>query len=225
LENTENENTEKLDAFIQSVTSDNNSKMVVIPPGPHNFVDMIVTTIMTDEQGNAPPVPGAFGADGIDPGLDPELAEAIRMSLEAERERQQKMEVDQEGGKPVASPSQAAPAGETSVPAQPAAPAPAEGAEEMDEETAMALAMSMEQFDADGDAVMKDAPAATSTAPAESKADEVNKALQDPNFVDDLLNDLNIPKDQVDIDDILNSLNEDPSKKKDQPPKDDKSKQ
>eukprot|EP00475_Leptophrys_vorax_P024384 TRINITY_DN3364_c0_g1_i2.p1 TRINITY_DN3364_c0_g1~~TRINITY_DN3364_c0_g1_i2.p1 ORF type:complete len:204 (+),score=73.96 TRINITY_DN3364_c0_g1_i2:632-1243(+) len=198
--------------------------MVVIPPGPHNFVDMIVTTIMTDEQGNAPPAPGGFGVDGIDPGLDPELAEAIRMSLEAERERtererQQKMEVDQEGAHAAAA---AQPATQTPSAGAPSAVAGAEGEEDMDEETAMALAMSMEQFDHDGDAVMKDEPATgpATAAPSEQKSAETAKALQDPSFVDDLLNDLNIPKDQIDIDDILSGLNDD--KKKDQPKKDDK---
>lgn len=198
-ENTENENTEKMDAFIQAVTADNNSKMVVIPPGPHNFVDMIVTTIMADEHGQVPVGMAAGGMmEGIDAGMDPELAEAIRMSLEAERERQERMQVD-ETPKPVAEPSASvvAPASHAEV------MAPAGNAEEeLDEETAMALAMSMEQFDGQGDAVM-----------GETKTTEIENALKDPSFVDDLLADLNLSKDQVDIDNILNSLNEDASKK------------
>jgi 26S proteasome regulatory subunit N10 len=199
-----------LDAFIQAVSSDNNSKMVVIPPGPHNFVDMIVSTILVDEQGNAPAVaPG--GMEGIDASMDPELAEAIRMSLEAERER-----IERENQK------QQAESGTTSAPQERTEGAGTQSGaagdvemneDELDEETAMALAMSMQQFDGDGDTVMKEEK--TSSAAQDMN---IEKALQDPNFVDDLLSDLNVSKDDVNIDDILNSLNseskKDDSKKK-----------
>jgi 26S proteasome regulatory subunit N10 len=211
LENTENENTEKLDAFIQAVSSDNNSKMVVIPPGPHNFVDIIVSTILVDEQGNAPSVPMA-GVEGIDASMDPELAEAIRMSLEAERERvereQQKQQAEQQAS------SGTAPAERTEGSSSTGAAGDVQMEDEMDEETAMALAMSMQQFDADGDTVMNESKAEEKTS---STAADINieKALQDPNFVDDLLSDLNVSKDDVNIDEILNSLNTDSKPKKD----------
>jgi 26S proteasome regulatory subunit N10 len=207
-ENTENENTEKLDAFIQAVSSDNNSKMVVIPPGPHNFVDMIVSTILVDEQGNAPAVPMA-GVEGVDASMDPELAEAIRMSLEAERERVEREQQRQQASAGAA-PERTEGSSTSDKAHDSGAACDVHMEEEIDEETAMALAMSMQQFDTDGDTVM-----AEEKKNSDASDISIEKALQDPNFVDELLSDLNVSKDDVNIDEILNSLNKDQSKKDD----------
>ncbi|KAK7205316.1 hypothetical protein BZA70DRAFT_227961, partial [Myxozyma melibiosi] len=90
------ENVDKLEKFIANVKSGENSHLVNIPPGPHLLSDVIVTSqILTDEDG-IPQVSvggGASGGDsfefGVDPNLDPELALALRMSLEEERARQE----------------------------------------------------------------------------------------------------------------------------------------
>ncbi|KAK9454944.1 hypothetical protein V1511DRAFT_377207 [Dipodascopsis uninucleata] len=101
----DSENVEKLDAFIASVKSGENSHLLTVPPGPHLLSDVIVTSqILTDEDG-MPQVSGAgsgagAGGDsfefGVDPNLDPELALALRMSLEEERARQEKQKKERE---------------------------------------------------------------------------------------------------------------------------------
>ncbi|KAI8332085.1 hypothetical protein BC941DRAFT_505459 [Chlamydoabsidia padenii] len=90
----EAENTTKLEAFINNVNNSDNSHLVSIPPGPHILSDMLMSTpIIAGEDG----APGNFssgggGGDfefGIDPNLDPELALALRISLEEEKARQE----------------------------------------------------------------------------------------------------------------------------------------
>lgn len=208
-ENTENENTEKLDVFIQAVSSDNNSKLVVVPPGPHNFVDMIISTIMADSA----PAGGMAGLGdfgGVDAEMDPELALAIRMSLEEERERQERLQ--QAEAKSEEKPSSTA---------EPIVPISEESGMDLDiedEELAKALAMSMEQYDDSGDAVMHEhetgaASIAESAAPENEQS--VSEILKDREFMDDLLSELDVSKEDVDVDSILNSLDQ-PSDKKDE---------
>ncbi|KAI8335690.1 hypothetical protein BC941DRAFT_377322 [Chlamydoabsidia padenii] len=88
----EAENTVKLEAFITNVNNSDNSHLVSIPPGPHLLSDMLMSTpIIAGEDGAS----GNFssgGGDfefGIDPNLDPELALALRISLEEEKARQE----------------------------------------------------------------------------------------------------------------------------------------
>ena len=95
-------NAEKLEAFIRGVNnSDNrylithtikflnslNSHLVTIPPGPHLLTDILISSpLLTNEDGTT------FQAHefGVDPNLDPELALALRISLEEEKARQGK---------------------------------------------------------------------------------------------------------------------------------------
>lgn len=87
----ENENTTKLDAFIQAINSTDNSHLVTIPPGPHLLSDILASTSIVGGNG----MTGVAGASesedfefGVDPSLDPELALALRMSLQEEKARQ-----------------------------------------------------------------------------------------------------------------------------------------
>lgn len=88
-------NTSKLEAFMDAIGTDT-SHLVTIPPGPYLLSDMILSSpILAGEDGAPPPgMMGNMGADtngfefGIDPTLDPELALALRMSLEEEQARQ-----------------------------------------------------------------------------------------------------------------------------------------
>jgi len=100
-ENMTNENPEKLEAFIQAVNSSDNSHLVTIPPGPHEFSDLVMTSPIVMESGgssttstitsNAAARPAGGVAD-VDPNLDPELAMVIRMSAEDYKQKQQKKE-------------------------------------------------------------------------------------------------------------------------------------
>lgn len=69
-------NSTKLEVFIQTINSGDNSHLVTVPAGPHILSDILVASPII----GAESVPG--GIDGIDPNLDPELALALRLSLE-----------------------------------------------------------------------------------------------------------------------------------------------
>lgn len=70
-----------------------NSNLVTVPPGPHLLSDILVTSaIVAGEDGAAPAFVSSGGGSyefGVDPNLDPELALALRISLEEERARQE----------------------------------------------------------------------------------------------------------------------------------------
>ncbi|KAL0486139.1 26S proteasome subunit Rpn10 [Acrasis kona] len=95
-------NTSKLDAFINSVVSDDNSHLVTVPPGPHLLSDMLlsspVVTAGGDLSASGVGVGGGNGGDdfAVDPNMDPELAMALRMSLEDERRRQERVRAEEE---------------------------------------------------------------------------------------------------------------------------------
>jgi 26S proteasome regulatory subunit N10 len=96
----ESVNTQKLDAFINSVVSDDNSHLVTIPPGPHLLSDMLLTSPIVSAGGEMGAIGGGGGDTdfpGVDANLDPELAMALRISLEEERRRQERVR-QQEGG-------------------------------------------------------------------------------------------------------------------------------
>jgi len=92
----EAENTEKLESFISAVNSNENSHLVTIPPGPHILSDILISSpiISGDNEGTSSTGVtsgtndfGNFG--GVDPNLEPELALALKMSMEEERARQE----------------------------------------------------------------------------------------------------------------------------------------
>lgn len=106
----ETENTPKLQAFIDAINSSDNSHLATIPPGPHLLSDLLVTTPILGEGGSAPSGgsgnEGAGAGDssggfefGVDPSLDPELALALRMSMEEEKARLAKEEKAEKEGK------------------------------------------------------------------------------------------------------------------------------
>ncbi|KIO29164.1 hypothetical protein M407DRAFT_242734 [Tulasnella calospora MUT 4182] len=86
-----------LRAFVDAVQSGENCHLVTVPAGANLLSDAIVSSaILAGESG----LPGEFGAGeasgsgaqnsfefGVDPSLDPELAMALRMSLEEEQAR------------------------------------------------------------------------------------------------------------------------------------------
>lgn len=97
------ENEERLREFVDSVNSADNSHLVSVPAGTLMLSDAIMSSPMLAEDGVVPQSagtgagasgPGTGGDDGdfgaVDPSLDPELAMALRMSLEEERARQQR---------------------------------------------------------------------------------------------------------------------------------------
>ncbi|PNY02364.1 26S proteasome non-ATPase regulatory subunit 4-like protein [Trifolium pratense] len=92
--------TEKLEALLAAVNNNDSSHMVQVPPGPNALSDVLISTpIFTgDGEGGsgfaaaaaAASAGGVSGYDfGVDPNLDPELALALRVSMEEERARQE----------------------------------------------------------------------------------------------------------------------------------------
>ncbi|KAG7882788.1 hypothetical protein KL938_003211 [Ogataea parapolymorpha] len=84
-------NTEKLERFISLVNSNDSSHLVTVPPGPNLLYEQVDRSALFQEEGGASGGMGMgdeFGFD--DPNMDPELALAIRLSLEEERARQER---------------------------------------------------------------------------------------------------------------------------------------
>ncbi|PIN15024.1 26S proteasome regulatory complex, subunit RPN10/PSMD4 [Handroanthus impetiginosus] len=94
------EKTEKLEALLAAVNNNDSSHIVHVPPGPSALSDVLMSTpIFTgDGEGGsgfaaaaaAAAAGGVSGFEfGVDPNLDPELALALRVSMEEERARQE----------------------------------------------------------------------------------------------------------------------------------------
>ncbi|KAJ5117966.1 26S proteasome non-ATPase regulatory subunit [Penicillium atrosanguineum] len=79
----ESDQTKKLEAFVDNVTSGESSYLAIIPPGPH--------LLRGGEGGDA----GEFNFEEAAEN-DPELAFALRLSLEEEKNRQEKEKRDQD---------------------------------------------------------------------------------------------------------------------------------
>lgn len=160
----EDENAEKLEAFYGAVNSNDNSHLVTVPAGTI-LSDMLFSTPIFMEEGGsgdggaggaaggaaAAPRPNVVdGFDyselGVDPNLDPELALALRISIEEERARQ----AAANPGETTPGEAPLAGKGQDADPAGPSealdAPMADEGLEAMDEDTLLqqALALSMQ---------------------------------------------------------------------------------
>jgi len=85
----ENANTELLSGFISSVNGKDGtaSHLVNIPTGPHLSDALVTSPIVIGEGGSGAPPPGY--EFGVDPNEDPELALALRVSMEEQRQRQE----------------------------------------------------------------------------------------------------------------------------------------
>lgn len=192
------ENTSKLEAFIENVNSGDNSHLVTIPPGPHLLSDLLLSSpILQGDDGGAGYSGGAGAGGGnsfefgVDPNLDPELALALRMSLEEEKAR---LEAEQAADKK--------PGESSDAPATTSAPAPS-GDVPMDEEAmlAQALAMSMgegeQEGDVDMDALTEDEQIARAiemsmgdNQPTEAQSSAIQGSAIDPNLMSNILSNL-----------------------------------
>jgi len=185
------DNNEKLNALIEAVNSNNNSHLVVVPAGVLPS-DVLVSSPIIQGEGasgmgsSAAADAGGSGAagenfsefGGVDPNMDPELALALRVSMEEERARQEAragsegadsspadaaatgkdssvpMDTSTSEDAPASAPSAAA---DTPAPAPAPAQASASTSAEDDEEALMrqALAMSMGGAAAEEDEAMQ----------------------------------------------------------------------
>ncbi|KAI3451420.1 hypothetical protein Pfo_008090 [Paulownia fortunei] len=88
------EKTEKLEALLAAVNNNDSSHIVHVPPGPSALSDVLISTpIFTGDGEGGSGFAAAAAASGfefgVDPNLDPELALALRVSMEEERARQE----------------------------------------------------------------------------------------------------------------------------------------
>lgn len=91
-------NTSKLEKFNSIINNHDNSHLVTVPPGPRLLYEVIATSPILVEEGFEMGGAGDFGVDGfgagsgdlIDPNMDPDLALALRLSLEEEKSRQER---------------------------------------------------------------------------------------------------------------------------------------
>lgn len=158
-------NTDKLTAFIDAINGRDGtgSHIVTVPSGPHLTDALISSAVIQGEDGQGGAgLGGAGGFDPFDPNDDPELALALRVSMEEQRARQEESSrrgTDGSGSSTAGSQSQ---------------PTPAPGAGGAEEAMLQqALAMSTQDFAA--------APAAAGGAPdlaSMTEDEQVAYALQ-----------------------------------------------
>lgn len=87
----ESVNTAKLEKFIAAVNNHDNSHLVTIPPGPRLLYEVIATSPILVEEGFDMGDGGdMFGMGGVDANMDPDLALALRLSLEEEKLAQER---------------------------------------------------------------------------------------------------------------------------------------
>jgi 26S proteasome regulatory subunit N10 len=170
-ENCAEENRPKLEALNAAVNNHDNSYFVTLPPGEHMLSQMIASTpIVRGADAGPPGAPGAPAANnfddygGVDPNVDPELAMALRLSLESaenERKAREPTPAEAASGQPPA--ASTAPA-----PAPAAAPSDAMDVEDMDEDLRAAIALSLQS---------QPSASTTSAAPPPSASTEGGDAM------------------------------------------------
>jgi 26S proteasome regulatory subunit N10 len=216
----EAQNTEKLEAFINAVNTNEESHLVTVPPGPHILSDILLSSPVIVGEGGAggfgaaaaaasaaaaaAGAGGDFGEFGVDPNVDPELALALRLSLEEERARQEaeaKRKAEEEGKATQPEQQQQA--------APPAKDGDVEMASAEDEEELLkqAIAMSMgggqapssvdtdmmgedEQIQMALQMSMTEQQMKTDSSTTTTPAPDVNEALGDQDFLNSVLSSL-----------------------------------
>jgi len=208
-------NADKLRAFVDAANANDNSNLVAIPAGVVPSDVLISSPVIQGKDsgggggGGESSTGGGGGGGGggfaefggIDPNLDPELAMALRISMEEERARQEAAAAETPADGAAAEASPAASTEEAPAASTPKTPEAPDNDDAMDEDDALlqeALAMSMKEDtegatvepaameDDEEDEEMKLALAMSmqqSEAPAPAAAGEFN----DPAFVNSML--------------------------------------
>ena len=93
----------KLEKFTETVKANEGCNLVVIPPSSKLLSDQLIATpILLGENASGPSGSGGVGGGneefefGFDPAMEPELALALRMSMEEEKARQEKAAREEE---------------------------------------------------------------------------------------------------------------------------------
>lgn len=106
-------NTEILNKFIETINGKEgtSSHLVTVPPGPHLSDALVSSAIVQGEDGSGGVAAAGGGGFefGVDPNDDPELALALRVSMEEQRARQQAETGPETAPDKPAEPAEAAP--------------------------------------------------------------------------------------------------------------------
>jgi len=197
-------NADKLRAFVDAANANDNSNLVAIPAGVVPSDVLISSPVIQGKDsgggGSGESSTGGGGGSGgfaefggIDPNLDPELAMALRISMEEERARQEAA-ASADGAAAEASP-EAAEAPAASTPKTPEAP---DNDDAMDEDDALlqeALAMSMKEDEGatvepaamDDDEDDDEMKLALAMSMQQSEAPAASGEFNDPAFVNSML--------------------------------------
>jgi len=198
------ENTDILNKFITTINGKEGtgSHLVTIPPGPHLSDALVSSPIVQGEDGMGGAAPAGGFEFGVNPDDDPELALALRVSMEEQRARQQA-----EGGAPEEGETPVVAAGgggedETSeeamlqralamsmdsgeAPATRAAPQSRDlGSMTEEEQIAYAMQMSM------AEAEKADEPSKSESMDVDEKDQDYSEVMNDPAFLQSVLQNL-----------------------------------
>jgi len=242
-------NKEMLGKFIETVNGRDgkDSHMLSIPTGPHLSDALVSSAIVQGEDGSGAVPTGSGFEFGIDPNEDPELALALRVSMEEQRARQEATTGAAGGGE--------APAADAGTPtgagadaeddpvlaralamsvgggsATPSAAAPAGGAEPNlsamteDEQIAYAMRMSMAEDDSAGPAGGEAEEKMDVDDQSQDKnEDDYSEAMNDPAFLQSVLESLPGVDPQSDaVRQAVGAMSKSSTSKKDTDKKDDK---
>ncbi|XP_062081931.1 26S proteasome non-ATPase regulatory subunit 4 homolog isoform X1 [Humulus lupulus] len=241
---------EKLEALLSAVNNNETSHIVHVSPGANALSDVLISTPVFTGDGDggsgfaaaaAAVAGGASGFEfGVDPNLEPELALALRVSMEEERARQEaaakraaaKRAADEAARQEKGEESSSKAEDET-MEDQVNAPVPEENKKTTDD---MALAMAMgisgsghvindaEMVDATGED--PDLALALQMSMQEGTQSETSKVLEDQSFVSSILANLpGVDPNDPAVKDLLASMqnqSESQQKKEDEPPNENK---
>jgi len=192
-------NADILNKFITTINGKEGtgSHLVTIPPGPHLSDALVSSPILQGEDGMAAAAAGGGGFEfGVNPDDDPELALALRVSMEEQRARQQaEAGGGQESGAPVVGGAEDESSEEAMLQralamsmdtAEPgtAAPAPARDLSTMTEEEQIAYAMQMSMADAEK------ADQKSESMDVDEKDEDYSEVMNDPAFLQSVLQNL-----------------------------------
>jgi len=215
----ENGGTDVLASFITTLNGKEGtgSHLVTIPPGPHLADALISSPIIQGEDGTGAVGLGAGGFEFVDPNEDPELALALRVSMEEQRQRQEeearRSTGQQQGAEPAAVSAVAAaavapsnddamleralamsmdqqPSGNVSsaASATPTVMAPAyPDFATMTEEEQIAYAMQMSMQESKGEVKTEIEPMEVEPSSAAKANDDYDEVMNDPAFLQSVL--------------------------------------
>ncbi|XP_026087934.1 26S proteasome non-ATPase regulatory subunit 4-like isoform X2 [Carassius auratus] len=189
-------NTEKLTAFVNTLNGKEGtgSHLVTVPPGPSLADALLSSPILVGEGGSMMGLGASDFEFGVDPSADPELALALRVSMEEQRQRQEEearrvaAQSAAEAGNPTSTADESEEAllkMSTSQPQIGVAAVPDFSSMSEEEQIAYAMQMSLAGGEF-GESMDTGAPMDT----GESKEEDDYDVMQDPEFLQSVLENL-----------------------------------